>query len=621
MLTTLQQLERVGKMIADLNKTCEEMRAQINEAQQESGSMLEEASALTAQKQAVETKQQLLSAFNDHFIVSEDDLTTLTSSTEPVDDRFFQIMNRVKQIRKDCEVLLGNENQTLGLELMEQTSRNLNAAFKKLYSWIQREFQILDLEDPHINSTIRRALRVLAERPTLFQNCLDFFADAREHALSDAFHIALTESAYTGSAASRPTNPIEMHTHDLLRYVGDMLAWVHSTTVSEQEALEGLFVSDGDEIAKEIQAGRDNEPWSRKYMGEDEIEDSTPPFDGRKALNDLVNRDLEGVSRILKQRIEIAIRSNDDPLLLYKALNLFRFYQDIFIKLVGAPSILGNAIAELQTTTFSHFERLLQDETSTLANETIPEDLSSPPFLLRSLDYLNSFIKASPDISGPEVSRLLSAALVPFLDQCSEMATTISDPTSQNIFQLNYLSAVSTALQPILPPHHSFIAAALKKVAELREELIDLQHSFLLHESGVQPLLAAIREAEGDVSTPTALASSPVFRAEALSGPAAQLDGFLPSALMDLLENMKRLTDKGLAKEVAHAAAERFCADFEVVEEAVLRLDEVMLGRKVGGEGQGEADGEGESEGEREEEVSLREVYPRTTAEIRVLLS
>ncbi len=299
---------------------------------------------------------------------------------------------------------------------------------------------------------------------------------------------------------------------------------------------------------------------------------------------------------------------------------MFRFYQDIFIRLVGAPSILGNAIAELQTATFSHFERLLQDEISTLAHETTtPEDLSSPPFLLRALDHLNSFIKASPDISAPEVSRLLSAALVPFLDQCSEMASTIADPTSQTIFPLNYLSAVLAALQPILPPNHSFTEAALRKIEELREELVDKQHSFLLHESGVEPLLSAIRASEVDVSNPTGLAALPVFSADALSGRAAQLDGFLPSALMDLLENMKPLTDKNLAKQVAREAAERFCADFEAVEEAVLGVDEEMLRRNVRGEGEGE--GQGETESEREEEVLLRDVYPRTTAEIRVLLS
>lgn len=615
MLTVRQQLKHIGRLIIDLNRTCAEMRTEIHKAQRESRPMLEEASTLTTQKQAVETKQQLLDAFNKHFIVSEEDLITLTSSAESVDDRFFQIMNRVKQIRKDCEVLLGTENQSLGMELMEQTSRHLDAAFKKLYTWIQREFKILDLEDPHISSTIRRALRVLAERPILFQNCLGFFAEAREHALSDAFYLALTESVPGGSTATRPANPIELQTHNLLRYVGDMLAWVHSTTVSEREALEGLFISDGDEIAREIQAGRDNAPWSRGEQKENKTGDDPPVYDGRRALNNLVNRDLDGVSRVLKQRVEIAVRSNDDPLLVYRAFNLFKFYQDIFFRLVGAPSILGDAIAELQTSTFSHFERLLQDETSTVASETVPEDLSTPTFLGRALDHFRSFTNASPDLSGPETSKLISAALVPFLGQCSEMAGAMSDTTSQNLFQLNYLSAVDTALRPILPHKHGFLEAARKKVAELREELVDTQHSFLLRESGVGQLLDAIRSVEADASDPTAFESLPLFNTEALSASAAQLDDFLASALMDLLDNMKQLTDKGLAKEIAHEAAEKFCTDFEVVEAAVLRVDEDMQDSRSGREGEGE---EGEEE---EEEVLLRDVYPRTTAEIRVLLS
>lgn len=607
-------------MIRDLNRTCDEVRKEIHIAQRESAPMLQEASTLIAQKQAVETKQQLLSAFNEHFIVSEEDLRKLTSSGEAVDDRFFQIMNRVKQIRRDCEVLLGTEDQSLGMELMEQTSRNLDAAFKWLYAWIQREFKSLDLEDPHISGTIRRALRVLAERPALFQKCLDLFAEAREHALSDAFHMALTKSVTGGSTVARPANPIELQTHDLLRYVGDMLAWVHSTTVSEREALEGLFISDGDEIAKEIQAGRDSEPWSRVQHDERETQDSTSVFDGRKALNELVNRDLEGVARVLKQRIEIAIQSNDDPLLVYRALNLFKFYQEIFTKLVGTPSILGETVAELQSSTFSHFERLLQDETSNFATETTPADLTTPPFLFRALDRFKSFINVSPDPSGPEVSQLLSAALVPFLNQCAEMATTLSDASSQNVFQLNYLFAVDTALRVLLPPKHGFLEAAHTKRSELRDELVQSQHLFLLRESGVEPLLDALRAIETDTASPsTNIASLPVFEPEALATSAAQLDDFLPSALMDLLENMKRMTDKSLAKDIAREAAERFCRDFEGVEEALLGADEeVLVGRRTG-RGRGE-DEEGEGK-EEEQEGLLRDVYPRTTGEIKVLLS
>ena len=40
--------------------------------------------------------------------------------------------------------------------------------------------------------------------------------------------------------------PIEIHAHDPLRYVGDMLAWVHQTIAAEREFLEGLFSLSGD---------------------------------------------------------------------------------------------------------------------------------------------------------------------------------------------------------------------------------------------------------------------------------------------------------------------------------------------------------------------------------------
>ena len=40
--------------------------------------------------------------------------------------------------------------------------------------------------------------------------------------------------------------PIEIHAHDPLRYVGDMLAWVHQSIAGEREFLDGLFNVKGD---------------------------------------------------------------------------------------------------------------------------------------------------------------------------------------------------------------------------------------------------------------------------------------------------------------------------------------------------------------------------------------
>ncbi len=92
---------------------------------------------------------------------------------------------------------------------------------------------------------------------------------------------------------------------------------------------------------------------------------------------------------------------------------------------------------------------------------------------------------------------------------------------------------------------------------------------------------------------------------------------------MDLLEKMKRLGDKAMAKEIAHEAAERFCRDFEEVEELLGRAGAGMEGGGEGAEDEGDrGSGEEEGEGEKVEGVaSLRDVYPRTSAEVRVLLS
>lgn len=65
---------------------------------------------------------------------------------------------------------------------------------------------------------------------------LSVLSQTRQSTLLNAFMDALTR----GGPGGLP-RPIEMHAHDPLRYVGDMLAWVHQTIAGEREFLEGLF--------------------------------------------------------------------------------------------------------------------------------------------------------------------------------------------------------------------------------------------------------------------------------------------------------------------------------------------------------------------------------------------
>jgi DNA-directed RNA polymerase subunit F len=577
------------------------MRSRIAAANRETAPVLEEATSLMNQRKQVEAKQQILHAFSSHFLVSDQEATVLTSTAEPVNEEFFQVLTRVKKIHHDCQVLLGTEDQRLGLEVLEQSSKQLNAAFQKLYRWIQREFKTLDLENPQISASVRRSLRVLAERPTLFQSCLDSFAEARESTLSDSFHAALTGSA---SEEHIVIKPIEFYAHDPLRYIGDMLAWVHSTTVSEREALENLFISDGEEIKRSIQEGLESEPWLR--------DEGAELFDGRKALNQLVSRDLTSVARVLRQRTEQVVQSHDDATLAYKIANLIGFYKGTFAKLLGSDSEVLEVFTTLETSAMRQFRANMRDYVAAVQSElaVAPADLSPPDFLEEALQTLKVLAKsydssaAGMDEQQQGFQAVLAEALDPFLTGCVNLQKGMQQPDSA-IFAINCLVAAKDVLSA-----YTFASERAEEmedtITEQVVQLVDYQHQYLLHESGLIALLESlspITDAEESLKT---IPELDAFKPDALVAASQQLDEFLPSALIDAEENLKRLRNRHMVQDITEEAAGKFCEDFELVEGKMNAVDDLLYD---------------EDKEDEEQEVGLRDLFPRTSGEIRVLLS
>ena len=585
------------------------MRRQVYSAHRETGPMLEEATALFSQQQEVETKQALLSALKRHFLMSDEEEDTLTSMSATVDDRFFTLLTRLKSIHQDCQSLLGSENQQLGLELMEKSSRDLNIAFQKLSRWIQKEFKDLNLENPQISSSIRRSLRVLAERPTLFQSCLDFFAEARERNLSESFYGALTGS-FQNSENDSSTKPIEYYAHDSLRFVGDMLAWTHSTAVSEYEALEALFISDGDEMAKGIQVGRDSEPWSQG------ISDA---FNARKALEQLVNRNLAGVARVLRQRVEQVIQSDENAVLAFKIASLIDFYRVTFAKFLSTESTIFDALSSLHESSLQQYQSAMRNRVSSIQAEVhhATNDLAIPRFLDEAFKQLKELMRsydsslAQVTIRDVGFSSVLNEALDPFLDACKTIANGLKEPKA-SIFLINCLLAAKATISS-----YDFTTTRALQMNDAIQvyvsKLVDYQQGYLLHMSGLHPLIVALAPLSNSVDDTRSIHTLEPFKEQALRDASQALDDFLPSALMDAMENLRSLKDAQMSEDVTTEAAQRFCEDFEYIEGRLLAADESRSAQGDKNQGVTE-DGE-------ESSVALRTLFPRTSGEIRVLLS
>ncbi|KHJ32898.1 putative component of oligomeric golgi complex 6 [Erysiphe necator] len=601
-----EQLKKIGTTIMCLNQSFKELKSIVSIAHQETSSTLEEASDLLTQKDQVEVKEQLVKAFNAHFILSENDISILSSTAVSVDDEFFNVFYRAKKIQKDCEILLGTENQRLGLEIMEQVTSTLNSAFQKLFRWIQREFKYLNLENPQITSSIRRALRALAERPSLFQRSLDSFAETRESTLSESFYSALSGSSLTGEQGLSVVKPIELTAHDPLRYIGDMLAWIHSATVSEKEALEVLFVTDGAEIAKGIEAGWKKELWSKLSEDEGKAFD----FNGTKALNELFDHGFNGVTSVLRQRVGQLIQSHEESITAYKIVNLLNFYHVTFSKLLNEDSDLVRSLSNLEESAYRQFRLLMKDQVANLQldAQVVPKTFGPPEFLYDSLKQLTAIMKtyetslASINNREADFKSILDDSFEPFLSRCEEMAADLIIPYS-SIFLINSLLTIAKTLSPF-----SFTKKRLsliqQNIDKQSRNLVEHQFSYLQEKSGLKPIFHALSSVSNSEQDLRALRTLEPLQRDFLEKVSETLDCFLPSALIDVIENLKFLQDPSLVRMITEKAVEKFCVEFEQVEQKIIA-----------------ADGIWEQNEDQMKRVPLRTIFPRTSSELRVLLS
>ncbi|KAL6877176.1 intra-golgi transport complex, subunit 6 [Trichoderma novae-zelandiae] len=584
-----ERLKLVRGVVKRLNSRIQDLKREIDSAHDRTTPALRGMASLFEQRMAIEKKQETLGALESYFIMTDDEIDSLTSTMNPVDSSFFSNLQKAKKITLGCDILLGFESQTLGLELIDRTSVHVNMAFQKLYKWVQQEFKTLNLENPNVNPSMRQALRVLAERPSLLQNCLDVLAASRERYLSEAFHRALT-GITPQDTEDATIRPIDLTSHDPLRYVGDMFAWVHSATVGEREALETLFAVGKDDVLYTSTSSPNATVWN---LPPDEAREGSD-FKVLEALGQLMDRDFLPVVRILRQRVEQAIQSNEDVIPAYKISTLLSFYRTTFEKFLGTGSSLEECSGGLEKVARRQFRSLVRDNILSIQREfqQVPSNLEPPRFLQDAFKQLGAILQihesslsASAD-SGSEIQGILSQAFDPFMSGCEEIAKPMTYPEG-GIFLVNCKLAAAHCL--------GSFESTIFRAAQIREEisrdvlnLIDNQHTVFRRKSGLDTLLKILDDGElVDVSQPSILQAS------------QELDDFLPSALMDAMDRWKGLQDPEMARGIIEQAAEKFCTDFE-------RL-EGFLANHNSDEDASNPDG------------GLR--LSRTSAEIRVLLS
>lgn len=112
-----------------------------------------------------------------------------------------------------------------------------------------------------------------------------------------------------------------------MRYVGDMLAWVHQTIAAEREFLESLF-----NVKSDMRM-----VGSVRRFGKSEEEEW---------IQELMDAAMGKVSVPLKVRVQQTIRSQESSIVSFKIANLLQFYMLTMQRTIGEDALLSQTLHE-----------------------------------------------------------------------------------------------------------------------------------------------------------------------------------------------------------------------------------------------------------------------------------
>ncbi|KAK4704999.1 conserved oligomeric Golgi complex subunit 6, partial [Phenoliferia sp. Uapishka_3] len=476
---------------------CDQVQTQLTKANSGTRYLLEHAEGLRQQRATTTVQQTLVHLFLSRFTLTDPELRALTSRDVPVGPELFDAMDKTERIRADCRALLSGEageGTQAGLDIMEYTSQHLDAGYSKIFKWCSFESRGFSKETLEVTPTMRAAIARLKSRPELLSEVLNVLGTTRSSSILNLFLDALTRGGESGLP-----RPIELHAHDPIRYIGDMLAWIHQTMAGEREFLESLFgiKDDGRWVGsvREHKRGED--------AGEDEL-----------GLRRLLDKDLEACGRPLKIRVQQTIKSQEGSIMAYRIATLIHFYKLTMERTIGRDALMSKVLTEITDHAYEAFYETLRAQGRSLLRFIQPPSagLSAPLPLRDALLTLREVMAvfsssllevdsspAAPADREAEFKPVLDAALDPALDMCEKMAEMRPSEWDRAVFGINCLEAVLAAIEGFIFTKDK--TERLEEKEDKHVESLTLEHySHLLQESGLEPILTALHSK--DASTP-----------------------------------------------------------------------------------------------------------------------
>ncbi|XP_054168923.1 conserved oligomeric Golgi complex subunit 6-like [Oppia nitens] len=425
------QLNDLFRDVQRMNDNCHQMIQQIETTKSQTSHLLKQTDQLRDEVKQIEIKEVVAKRFIETFQLTPEELMIISNSNEDIDDKFFDIIAKVRQIHEKAKHLLTNSQQMTGIEIMDSMALHEEGANERLYRWTLNILRTISSDVIEVHPQLFRAMACLQEREILFKYCLDEYVTVRRSAIVRNFIEALTRGRPNSNLPA-----IESHSHDIVRYVSDMFAYLHQTIANEKEMIDTLL-----KLCK-------NEMMSTTTSVTNSIASIT-----------------EGLCRPLKVRVEQSLISDPKgmvkmgPSVYYRIKNMIGFYLHTLTQnhLLTPDSPFIYALKEMLTLSdkifynslnycLSRIGRTSTNEVEVPASDLKPtESVTQMVTVIDDVLHCQSSCLSSDSERQKEVEDILSTVIEPLTHSCIISASKLT-PIEMAVFLFNCLSAINQTI-------------------------------------------------------------------------------------------------------------------------------------------------------------------------------
>lgn len=534
------RIQEVDRVVDKLDKSCSAVGSRLKSAESAMVHFTDRATELAKQRDELEAHAKEVSDFVEKHSITPEEVDilqhmVLDAGSQVTDQTlcFFRAVERLQAVREECGRLVGSKHQSAAFDLLEMLSKQQEQAYEKIYNWLMHRFEQQQQSSPatrcsedmdDVDGVVRLAVHALRARPSFYAHCQEAILGFRRTMLVQRFAMAMT----IGVGGS--SQPIELMAHDPVRYVGDMVSWVHQTVASEKELLRSLFISRGGEGLSSSSSMTSSSP----------VKSEDTKNVSMLSLKGLLAQVTDGMARPLQVRLrgvlEAQLSSDIGGMVsTCKIHNLLSLYAQVLQKLMCSSPVSGGEPAQIPKDLVTSQEEEGHSEAKNLENgdhaielallaileecknkaagvlsthlrshgehlarspPPVPRDLSTSPAVTDQLRRLGELLEVQRDALSTSTEDetincyiITTAFLEPLLQTCRLSGNGLLHPSDTATLMINHAAAMQAAVEPYESVTGDWLSKLDNEVKTWVEVLVKDEASRMLEECGLAQLL------------------------------------------------------------------------------------------------------------------------------------